>query len=41
MDIENAKVELGYKPVYDCRKLFEDYKAEMEIRRFEDLRPRS
>lgn len=41
MDIENAKTELGYKPVYDCRRLFEDYKSEMEIRRFEELRPKS
>ena len=38
MDVENAKKELGYRPVYDCKKLFEDYKKEMEIDRFKDLR---
>ena len=35
MDVENAKEELGYEPQYDCLKLFEDYKKEMEINRFE------
>ena len=30
--------ELGYEPQYDCRKLFEDYKAEMKINRFKELR---
>jgi len=38
MDIENAKQELGYKPVYDCKKLFMDYKKEMKINRFAELR---
>lgn len=38
MDIENAKTELGYIPQYDCRKLFEDYKTEMELQRFAELR---
>jgi UDP-glucose 4-epimerase len=38
MDIENAKNELGYVPQYNCRKLFEDFKAEMEINRFKELR---
>lgn len=38
MDVENAKKELGYEPQYDCRKLFEDYKAEMKINRFKELR---
>lgn len=38
MDVENAKEELGYEPKYDCLKLFEDYKKEMEINRFEELR---
>lgn len=38
MDIENAKVELGYEPRYSCRDLFEDYKKEMEIQRFAELR---
>lgn len=38
MDVQNAKEELGYEPKYDCLKLFEDYKKEMEINRFEELR---
>lgn len=38
MDITNAKKELGYEPQYDCRKLFEDYKKEMEVDRFKELR---
>ena len=28
MDITNAKEELGYEPVYDVHKLFENYKEE-------------
>lgn len=38
MDINNAKKELGYKPRYSCRALFEDYKYEMTINRFAELR---
>ncbi len=38
MDIDNAKKELGYIPQYSCRQLFEDYKKEMEIKRFAELR---
>ncbi len=38
MDITNAKEELGYEPKYDCRALFEDYKKEMECKRFAELR---
>ena len=38
IDVQNAKEELGYEPQYDCLKLFEDYKKEMEINRFEELR---
>lgn len=38
MDITNAKEELGYKPQYDCRKLFEDYKKEMQLNKFKELR---
>ncbi|ANZ45998.1 NAD-dependent epimerase/dehydratase family protein [Cloacibacillus porcorum] len=38
MDVENAKMELGYEPKYDCLRLFENYKAEMEINRFKELR---
>lgn len=38
MDITNAKIELGYEPLYSCRKLFEDYKYEMGIDRFKELR---
>lgn len=38
MDIANAREELGYEPQYDCRKLFEDFKKEMELNRFNELR---
>ena len=38
MDVTNAKEELGYEPQYDCHRLFEDYKMEMEINRFKELR---
>jgi UDP-glucose 4-epimerase len=38
MDITNAKEELGYEPQYDCLRLFEDYKSEMEVDRFKELR---
>lgn len=38
MDIHNAKEELGYEPQYDCLRLFEAYKEEMKINRFEELR---
>lgn len=38
MDITNAKEELGYEPKYNCLALFEDYKREMEINRFKELR---
>lgn len=38
MDITNAKEELGYKPVYDVHKLFENYKEEMALDRFLELR---
>ena len=38
MDISNAKIELGYVPQYDCRRLFEDYKKEMELGKFDELR---
>ena len=38
MDITNAKEELGYEPQYDCQRLFEDYKNEMQINRFLELR---
>lgn len=38
MDIQNAKDELGYEPVMDVHKLFEDYKEEAKINRFESLR---
>lgn len=37
MDITNAKSELGYEPVFDCRKLFEEYKKEMDANRFAQL----
>lgn len=38
MDVSNAKEELGYEPQYDCKKLFEAYKAEMNLKRFDELR---
>lgn len=38
MDIQNAKEELGYEPQYDCLRLFEDYREEMKIDRFLELR---
>lgn len=38
MDISNAKEELGYEPKYDVRALFEDYKEEMKLDRFKELR---
>jgi len=30
--------ELGYKPQYNCRQLFEDYKREMELNKYQELR---
>lgn len=38
MNVTNAKEELGYEPQYDCKKLFEDYKQEMQVNRFRELR---
>lgn len=38
MDVTNAKEELGYEPVYDVHKLFEDYKYEAQFDRFKSLR---
>ena len=38
MDITNAKEELGYEPVYDVHKLFEDYKYEEQFDRCKSLR---
>lgn len=38
MDIANVKEELGYEPVYDVHKLFENYKEEMALNRFAELR---
>lgn len=40
MDVENAKTELGYCPKYDVHALFEEYKKEMAIDRFKELRMR-
>lgn len=34
MDIENAKLQLGYEPKYDYISYLEDYKKEMELSRF-------
>jgi UDP-glucose 4-epimerase len=38
MDVENAKKELGYNPKYDVVALFENYKEEMRVNRFAELR---
>lgn len=38
MDIQNAIDELGYKPLYDVHKLYENYKEEMKINRFLEFR---
>lgn len=38
MDVENAKEELGYNPKYDVVALFENYKEEMGVNRFAELR---
>jgi UDP-glucose 4-epimerase len=38
MDINNTVKDLGYKPKYGCKALFEDIKSEMSINRFLDLR---
>lgn len=37
MDIENAKVDLGYKPEYTYLKYLKDYKKEQGLKRFDDL----
>ena len=37
MDIDNAKDELGYKPMYTYRSYLEDYKKEMLENRFSQL----
>lgn len=38
MNIDNAKIELGYEPKFGVKELFEEYKKEMEVNRFIDLR---
>lgn len=38
MAISNAKEELGYEPKYDVEALFRNYKEEMEVNRFKELR---
>lgn len=38
MDVTNAKEELGYEPRYDVLALFQNYKEEMKINRFKELR---
>lgn len=38
MDVTNAKEELGYEPKYDVEALFRNYKEEMEVNRFKELR---
>lgn len=38
LDITNAKEELGYEPKYGIKELLEDYKEEMKVNRFLELR---
>ena len=38
MNVDNAKTELGYEPMYDVIALFESYKEEMMVDRFKELR---
>lgn len=38
MNVDNAKKELGYEPKYGVVALFENYKEEMKIDRFKELR---
>lgn len=38
MDISNAVFDLGYQPQYDCRRILEDFKYEMQVQRFRELR---
>lgn len=38
MDISNAKEELGYQPKFDCRSLFQNFREEMSLKRFIELR---
>ena len=38
MDVSNAISELGYKPKYDVKALFEEFKKEMKVDRFKELR---
>lgn len=37
LGIEKAKKELNYKPIYDLRKTFEEFKKEKELQRFSKL----
>ncbi|MCR4923244.1 MAG: NAD(P)-dependent oxidoreductase [Lachnospiraceae bacterium] len=37
MDIENARIELGYEPEYSYIKYLKDYKEEEEKKRFDEL----
>lgn len=37
LDISNARKNLGYIPIYDCRKAFEEFKKEKQIQRFKLL----
>ena len=40
LDITNAKEELGYEPKYGIKELLEDYKEEVKVDRFLELRGR-
>lgn len=37
-DIDNARKELGYEPIYDVYTMFEDMKKEMSLGRYKELR---
>ena len=37
MDIDNARIELGYEPEYTYKKYLEDYKKEQKLKRFDTL----
>ena len=37
MNVDKARTNLGYEPVYSPVKMLEDYKTEMEADRFADF----
>ena len=40
LDVKEAREELGYEPKYDVVRLYQDFKEEMKIDRFLELRGR-